>query len=132
MRWSYLLCIVTIACATTTIAPSEKLAFDYTRAFLRRDSTEMQTLGTAGVEHPTPSAYFSARRVFRTCPVQPTKGGPEAQAILVLLSAGTEDEQFEAIQVTVAHYGEQWLVIDAHAVPLRYNRACKPIYGTGY
>ena len=133
MRWLYLLCL-TAACVTQ-VAPSDKLAFDYTQAFLRRDSAGMQTLGTSGVTHPTPSAYYATQKAIRTCPAQPAKGGPEAKTILVLLGSASS-QQFEAIQVTVAHYGQQWLVVDAKHVssengtPLLYSRACQPIYGT--
>jgi hypothetical protein len=134
MRWFFLLCL-TAACATTQVAPSEKLAFDYTQAFLRRDSAGMQALGTASVEHPTPSAYYATRKAIRTCPAQEAKGGPEAKTVLVLLGE-TSNQQFEALQVTVAHFGQQWLVIDAQHVngqtgaPLYYSRSCQPVYGT--
>ena len=134
MRWFSLLCL-TVACATTQVAPSDKLAFDYTQAYLRRDGAEMQTLGTSGVEHPLPSAFYSTRKAIRTCPAQDAAGGPEAKAILVLLGNPT-NQQFVAMKVTVAHYGQQWLVIDAQlvngptGVPLIYSRACQPIYGT--
>jgi hypothetical protein len=134
MRWFFFLSIL-MACATTKIAPSEKLAFDYTQAFLRRDSTEMQTLGTSGVKHPIPNAYYATQKAVRTCPPQSTKGGPEAATILVLVGS-TSSQQLEAMQVTVAHYGQQWLVIKAQPVqsqngaPLLYSRTCQPIYGT--
>jgi hypothetical protein len=123
------------SCATTQATPTEKTAFDYTQAFLRRDSAQMNSMGTSEVQHPTPSAYYATLKAVRTCPPQGAEGGPEAQAILVLMGA-TSNQYFEAMKITVAHYGEQWLVVDAQRVmaptgmPLMYSRSCIPVYGT--
>lgn len=135
MRRFVFFVLFAISCATTSVPPSEKLAFDYTKAYLGRDTEGMQGLASSQVEHPVPNARYSSLKAIRNCPPQPAKGGPEAQTILVLIG-DTQNQYFEAMQVTVAHYGDKWLVIDAHRVsnenglPQMYSRTCRPVYGT--
>jgi hypothetical protein len=130
-----LLALLFAACATTQVTPTEKTAFDYTQAFLRRDSANMQEMGMSTVQHPIPSAYYATLKAVRTCPPQKGAGGPEAQSVIVLMGVAT-NQYFEAMKVTVAHYGDKWLVVDAQRViapnggPQAYTRSCQPVYGT--
>lgn len=127
------------ACAQTPLSPAEQVARSYTQAFLRRSVEEMEAMSLSSVKSPTPLFAMSRHKVIRLCPPEPVEG-PEAQRVLVLFG-NPEATQFNAMMVIVGHYGEKWLVSQAHLVksgqgrPMPYNRSCQagaaPSGGTG-
>jgi hypothetical protein len=129
-----LLVFAVLGCAPT-LGPTEKIASEYTMAFLRRDVESMRGLSIPDAPHPTPNFSFSTLRVVRACPPVALENG-EGQLVIVLFGR-TEATSFNAVAVNLRLQDSQWIVYSADLVRnsngafTPYSRTCKNTYIPG-